>query len=65
MHRITKSQTAAFAARLRAGKSNRGACPGVDGFTNAEWAELDKLVYNASLPPSHHERDELEEVFER
>jgi hypothetical protein len=33
-----------FTNQLRQGKSDRTACPGVDGFTENDWALLDELV---------------------
>jgi Pentapeptide repeats (8 copies) len=39
--RSTGSQVAAVADRLRKGKSDLSACPGVRGFTDDDWAELD------------------------
>jgi uncharacterized protein YjbI with pentapeptide repeats len=50
-HRIPRStglQFAAFAERLRKGKSDPSACPGVTGLTDYDWAELDRLVADAN-----------------
>jgi hypothetical protein len=44
----TALQVAAFAERVRKGKSDPVACLGVMGFTDADWAKLDILVANAS-----------------
>jgi uncharacterized protein YjbI with pentapeptide repeats len=38
------SPAAEFAEQLRKGKSDQSACPGVNGFTDQDWAELDELV---------------------
>ena len=36
-----------IAARMRSGREKIANCPGVEGFTDQDWAELDKL----SPPP--------------
>jgi hypothetical protein len=46
--RSTGSQVAAVADRLRKGKSDPSACPGVRGFTDNDWAELHQLVVDAN-----------------
>jgi Phage integrase family len=46
--KATGTQLAAVAERLRRGKSDPTACPGVIGFTNGDWAGLDELVQAAS-----------------
>jgi hypothetical protein len=41
-----------FTNQLRQRKSDLTACPGVDGFTDDDWALLDKLVSTAQRPAS-------------
>jgi len=41
------SQIGAVAARLRNGRFNPSACPGVEGLTEEDWAKLDELVMKA------------------
>jgi hypothetical protein len=36
--------------QLRKGKSDGTACPGVNGFTDYDWASLDELVAAARRP---------------
>jgi uncharacterized protein YjbI with pentapeptide repeats len=43
----TGLQIAAVADRLRKGKSDPSACPGVTGFTDDDWTKLDQLVTDA------------------
>ena len=38
--------------RLRKGKSEPAACPGIKGLTDDDWAFIDQLVAHASKPPS-------------
>src|SRR5262249_29485899 len=51
----TGSQFAAVAARLRKGKSDQAACPGVKHFTDDDWASLDALVAAARKPAPDEE----------
>lgn len=44
------TQIATVADRLRKGKSDPAACPGVKGFTDEDWALLTKLVADAQKP---------------
>jgi uncharacterized protein YjbI with pentapeptide repeats len=39
-----------FADRLRKGKSDQAACPGVTGFADEDWAMLDDLLVGAPKP---------------
>jgi uncharacterized protein YjbI with pentapeptide repeats len=45
---FTASEVTTIAERLRKGKSDPTACPGVNGFTNQDWSRLDELVQTAS-----------------
>src|SRR5262249_44522870 len=51
MFRDQPSTRQFFTDQLRQGKSDRAACPGVDGFTEDDWALLDRLVAAAQEPP--------------
>ena len=44
--RVNSTGGQLFADRLHKGKSDPTACPGVNGFTEEDWAELSKLVLN-------------------
>jgi uncharacterized protein YjbI with pentapeptide repeats len=38
------SQVAAVADRLRKGRSDLATCPGIEGFTDQDWRDLDRLI---------------------
>ncbi len=46
----TGSNLLNIADRMRKGKSDLSACPGVKGFTDDDWAKLDELVKKAPPP---------------
>jgi uncharacterized protein YjbI with pentapeptide repeats len=48
----TGTQVPTIAERLRKGKSDPTACPGVKGFTDEDWAKLDEVVQQASKQES-------------
>ena len=44
----TGAEIGTVADRLRKGRTDPTTCPGVKGFTDEDWAELDKLVAGAT-----------------
>jgi hypothetical protein len=46
-----------LAGRLREGRSNQVACPGVKGFNDADWAYLDGIAGPAPNPPAKKPAD--------
>lgn len=46
--KATGSQVTIVEDRLQKGKSDQSACPGVKGFTDEDWASLDKLAAGGS-----------------
>jgi uncharacterized protein YjbI with pentapeptide repeats len=52
---------ASFADKLRARKLEKTGCPGVKGFTDEDWSNLDYQVHAEAGFPSHHELWEYEE----
>jgi hypothetical protein len=48
--KATGPEIVAVAARLREGKSDQAACPGVKDLTDEDWASLDALVATAPKP---------------
>ncbi|MFI5011075.1 MAG: pentapeptide repeat-containing protein [Hyphomicrobiales bacterium] len=46
----TPTQTATVAAKLRQGMSDAAGCPGVGGFTETDWRDLDKVEEDARTP---------------
>jgi hypothetical protein len=52
---------ASFADKLRAGKPEQTGCPGVKGFTDEDWSNLEYQVAAEAGFPSHHEPWEYEE----
>ena len=48
----TKDALPGIAARMRSGRERIVNCPGVEGFTDADWAELDKLPQPIGANPN-------------
>ena len=46
----TGLEIATIADRLRRGKTDPKTCPGVEGFTENDWAQLDQVLANVQKP---------------